>query len=131
MTRAMLLQQIDAVQFAMWELHLYAGIQYIGEQMSAYLSGEDYAGAFNVYAEKCDELITLARNGTPYGLEQDTAASGEEAEEADEPLSLVWIPISIAIGVVVAIIVVKGMKSNLKCSCYGIRSGFAVMSAKT
>lgn len=91
-----------------------AGIQYIGEQMSAYLSGEDYAGAFNVYAEKCDELITLARNGTPYGLEQDTAASGEEAEEADEPLSLVWIPISIAIGVVVAIIVVKGMKSNLK-----------------
>lgn len=91
-----------------------AGIQYIGEQMSTYLSGEDYAGAFNVYAEKCDELITLARNGTPYGLEQDTAASGEEAEEADEPLSLVWIPISIAIGVVVAIIVVKGMKSNLK-----------------
>lgn len=88
-----------------------AGIQYIGEQMSTYLSGEDYAGAFNVYAEKCDELITLARNGTPYGLEQDTAAPGEET---DEPLSLVWIPISIAIGVVVAIIVVKGMKSDLK-----------------
>lgn len=91
-----------------------AGIQYIGEQMTPYLSGEDYVGAFNIYAEKCDEFITLARNGTPYGLEQDTAASGEEAEEADEPLSLVWIPISIAIGVVVAIIVVKGMKSNLK-----------------
>lgn len=91
-----------------------AGIQYIGEQMSTYLSGEDYAGAFNVYAEKCDELITLARNGTPYGLEQDITASGERAEEADEPLSLVWIPISIAIGVVVAIIVVKGMKSDLK-----------------
>lgn len=88
-----------------------AGIQYLGEQMSTYFTNGDYIGAFNVYLENCDELITLARNGTPYGSKQDSSASGEEA---DKPLSIIWIPISIAIGVVVAIIVVKGMKSDLK-----------------
>lgn len=88
-----------------------AGIQYLGEQMSTYFINGDYIGAFNVYLENCDELITMARNGTPYGATQDTAASGEEA---DKPLSIIWIPVSIAIGVVVAIIVVKGMKSDLK-----------------
>lgn len=88
-----------------------AGIQYIGEQMSPYFANDDYIGAFNVYLEKCDELITMAKNGTPYGSTQDTSASDDKA---DKPLSLIWIPISIAIGVVVAIIVVKGMKSDLK-----------------
>lgn len=88
-----------------------AGIQYIGEQMSPYFANDDYIGAFNVYLEKCDELITMAKNGTPYGATQDTATSDDKA---DKPLSLIWIPISIAIGVVVAIIVVKGMKSDLK-----------------
>lgn len=89
-----------------------AGIEYIGEQMSSYFSDGDYAGAFNTYIEKCDELITMARNGTPYGAEDKTDAA--EGEKADKPLSLVWIPVSIAIGVVVALIVVKGMKSDLK-----------------
>lgn len=81
-----------------------AGIEYIGEQMSPYLSSGDYVGAFNVYLEKCDELITMARDGAPYGAKN----------KSDEPLSIIWIPISIAIGVVIALIVVKGMKSDLK-----------------
>lgn len=87
-----------------------SGIEYIGEQMSSYLSNEDYVGAFNIYAEKCDEFITLARNGTPFGA-QDTETS---SDEADKPLSLIWIPVSIVIGVVIALIVVKGMKNDLK-----------------
>lgn len=81
-----------------------AAIEYIGENMAPYLSSGDYFGAFNIYLEKCDELITMARNGAPYGAKN----------KADEPLSIIWIPISIAIGIVLALIVVKSMKSNLK-----------------
>lgn len=81
-----------------------AGIKHIGDEMKSYLSSEDYIGACNVYADKCDELITMARNGEPF----------DSSDLPDEPLSIVWIPISIAIGIAAALIVVKGMKSNLK-----------------
>lgn len=91
-----------------------SGIKHIGEQMMPYLSDEDYAGAFNVYAEKCDEFITLARNGTPFDLGEDSQGSSDSSEEAKKPLSLVWIPVSIVIGIVVAFFVVKGMKNDLK-----------------
>lgn len=91
-----------------------SGIKHIGEQMMPYLSNEDYAGAFNVYAEKCDEFITLARNGTPFDLGEDSQGSSDSSEEPKKPLSLVWIPVSIVIGIVVAFFVVKGMKNNLK-----------------
>lgn len=84
-----------------------AAIEYIGENMAPYLSSGDYFGAFNIYLEKCDELITMARVEGPYG-------SNGSDETGDEPLSIIWIPISIAIGIVLALIVVKSMKSNLK-----------------
>lgn len=86
-----------------------SGIQYIGEQMTSYLSSGDYVGAFNIYAEKCDEFITLARNGEPF--EWGNASSGEKG---DEPLSVIWIPISVVIGVVIALVVVGNMKGKLK-----------------
>lgn len=101
-----------------------SGIEYIGEQMATFFSDEDYFGALNIYIEKCDELITMAKNGTPYGYTPDVPAANDEVEvsqdtattddDADEPLSLIWIPISIAIGVVIGLVVVKGMKSELK-----------------
>lgn len=81
-----------------------SAIEYIGQQMSPYLSSGDYFGAFNVYLEKCDELITMSKNGTPYGAKS----------KSNESLSIVWIPISIAIGVIIAFIVVKKMKNDLK-----------------
>lgn len=66
----------------------------IGEQIASELSVGNYAAAFTRYAELCDDYITLARNG--------------------KPLSLVWIPIAIVIGFVVAKLVVGGMKGKLK-----------------
>ena len=81
-----------------------AGIDYISEQIKPDLSDGNYAAAFGAYATLCDEFITQARNGTPY--DSGTLPRG--------PLSMIWIPLSIGIGVVLALIVVGTMKGQLK-----------------
>lgn len=81
-----------------------AGIEYIGEQISADLSAKNYAAAFQSYATLCDEFITQARTGEPY----------DSGNLPREPLSLIWIPIALAIGFVLAKIIVGSMKGKLK-----------------
>ena len=81
-----------------------AGIQYIGEQIKPDLSDGNFAAAFDKYADLCDEFITQARTGEPF----------DSANLPRKPLSLLWIPGSILIGVVLALIVVGIMKSKLK-----------------
>lgn len=81
-----------------------AGIQYIGDQMGSNLSDGNYAAAFNTYAEQCDIYITQARTDTPY----------DSSSLPRQPLSLIWIPISLVIGFVIALIAVGIMKSKLK-----------------
>ena len=81
-----------------------AGCDYIGEQMKDDLSDGNYFDAFNTYASLCDEFITQAREGSPYDV----------GSLPREPLSFIWIPISIGIGVTLALIIVGVMKSKLK-----------------
>lgn len=81
-----------------------AGIQYIGDQIKSDLSDGNYAAAFDTYAALCDDFISQAKTGEPY----------DNSNLLREPLSLIWIPVSIAIGVVLALIVVSAMKSQLK-----------------
>ena len=81
-----------------------AGIQYVGQQMRPELADGDYAGAFRTFATLCDDFITQARNGKPY--DADTLPK--------EPLSLIWIPVAIVIGFIIAFVIVGGMKKQLK-----------------
>lgn len=81
-----------------------AGIEYIGRQMKSDLSDGNYASAFNTYADLCDEFITQARSGSPY----------DKGSLPRESLSIIWLPISVVIGVVLALIIVGSMKSKLK-----------------
>ena len=81
-----------------------AGIEYIGKQIKSDLSDGNYAAAFDTYANLCDEFITQARNGSPF----------DKGNLPREPLSMIWIPISIVIGVVLALIIVGNMKGKLK-----------------
>ena len=81
-----------------------AGIEYIAGQMKEDLSTGNYADAFDTYARLCDEFITQAKNGTPY----------DNANLPREPLSVIWIPISIAVGVALALLMVGRMKGKLK-----------------
>lgn len=81
-----------------------AGIQYIGEQMKDDLSAEKYAAAFRTYIEKCDEFITQARTDKPF----------DKSSLPRKPLSAIWIPISLIVGILIAVITVSGMKARLK-----------------
>lgn len=82
-----------------------AGISYIGNAIVPYLKEKDYAGAFDVFAEQCDEFLTKARKGTPYDVD----------EMPKEPFK--WdmvLYMSLVAGVVTGFIVVTTMKAKLK-----------------
>lgn len=81
-----------------------AGIQYIGEQIKEYLSAGDFSTAFDKFAGLCDDFITQARTGDPYDLHN----------LPREPLPLIWIPISIAVGACLSSLIVGSMKAKLK-----------------
>lgn len=81
-----------------------AGIEYIGNEIKPDLSDGSYADAFTGYAELCDDFITQANSGEPY----------DEGKLPRKPLSLIWIPVSLLIGFLIAKIVVGNMKSKLK-----------------
>lgn len=81
-----------------------AGIEYIGEQMKDDLSDGNFAEAFNTYAELCDDFITQARTGAPYDI----------GNLPREPLSLIWIPISLAVGICLSFLIIGTMKAKLK-----------------
>lgn len=81
-----------------------AGINYIGKQITTKLSEGNYVAAFENYAELCDDFITQARSEKPF----------DNSNLPREPLSLIWIPISLLIGFVIAKIIVGNMKNELK-----------------
>lgn len=81
-----------------------AGIEYIGKQIKGELSDGNFAGAFDKFADLCDEFITQARTGEPYDVKN----------LPKEPLSLIWIPIAIVAGFILSIIIVGRMKAKLK-----------------
>ena len=85
-----------------------AGYDYIEDLVIPYLSSGDYAQAFLVYAQICDELFGLAQYDTPYDY-----GDGYYAPASD-PLSVKWIGICIVLGLVVSIIIVLAIASKNK-----------------
>ena len=80
------------------------GIEYIGKQIKGELSDGNFAGAFDKFADLCDDFITQARTGSPY----------DSYNLPKEPLSLMWIPVAIIIGFMLSFITVGKMKGKLK-----------------
>lgn len=81
-----------------------AGIQYVGDQMLESLSDGDYAQAFRTYAACCDDLIDQARTGHPF----------DKDDVPRKPMSPVVPLVCIVIGGVLGVVVVNGMKAQLK-----------------
>lgn len=79
-----------------------AGLNYMSNEFLPYLSSGDYRKAFLTFAELCDDLLTQARNGSPYGSNNILASNTNR------------ILISLGIGVVFAFIITGIMKSKLK-----------------
>ena len=46
-----------------------AGIEYIGDQIVPYMSADDFAGAFNAFAEQCSTFMAQAATGDPYDVQ--------------------------------------------------------------
>lgn len=82
-----------------------AGIEYLGNQFVPSLSDDDYVGAFEIYADQCDEFITQAKTGDPY----DTHNLPKEPFDF-----LMNFGICFVIGLVIAAIATAIMKGQLK-----------------
>lgn len=80
------------------------GLDYLKEKVQPKLKDEDFAGAFYEFADQCQLFLEQADTGEPY----------DASTLPTEPLSMKWIPISIAIGFVLALLCTMGMKSQLK-----------------
>lgn len=81
------------------------GIDYIGNEIKPYLKDEKYSKAFETYTDLCDKFITQAKTGKPY----------DKKNLPKKPFEIVLeILISVGIGIAIAFIVGKIMKSQLK-----------------
>jgi len=83
-----------------------AGIEFLGKQLiSDGLSDDNYAKAFDKFADWCDKFFARAETGKPYDV-------GSLPKTSADYISLVFI--SFALGTVIAWFVTKGMKKQLK-----------------
>lgn len=82
-----------------------AGSEYMAEEIQPYLSDGEYAEAFRVFAEQCDDYIRQARTGEPYDVDN----------IPDVPFShLGTIIIGLMTGFVIALIVTGIMRLGLR-----------------
>lgn len=78
------------------------GIDCLADRFLSDLGNGYYADAFAVFAEGCDEYITMARNGKPFDI-------GAEPFDASGAMM-----IAVVIGLIAAFIVTASMKGQLK-----------------
>ena len=81
-----------------------AGQEYMADKFTPILSDGDFNGAFNKFAELCDQFITQAKTDKPF----------DSGNLPKSPMPLYWIPLSLAIGLVISLIITGTMKSSLK-----------------
>ena len=82
-----------------------AGLDYISDQFLPYLSDGEYLDAFETYADLCDEFLTQAKTGNAY--------DGDHMPKGAYP----WLKnllIALGSGVVIALLIVEGMRRSLK-----------------
>lgn len=82
-----------------------AGQDYIADRVQEELHDGNYADACRLFATLCDDFITQARTGDPY----------DDHNLPKEPYPvLIWMGISLVVGLVVALIITAIMSSKLK-----------------
>lgn len=81
-----------------------AGMDYMEEEFLPYLSDGDYAGAFQSFADLCDEFLTEAREGKPF----------DTGHMPYRPLGIMSIGVSFLAGLILALIIAGIMRGKLK-----------------
>lgn len=84
-------------------------LEKITDSIVPYLSKEDYVGAFDLYADMCDEMISEWRSDS---------GDSENSDGGIIPLPPLFIPICLVVGLVAALIAVSVMKAKLKSVSY-------------
>ncbi len=82
-----------------------AGLDYLTEAFVPYLSQGDYSKAFQIFAGICDDLITQAKNGDPYDIDDLPKVPFQAVKS---------LLISLCIGLAAALLVTGIMRSQLK-----------------
>ncbi|MCI6553856.1 MAG: TPM domain-containing protein [Lachnospiraceae bacterium] len=82
-----------------------AGQKYLAEQFLEYLTDGDYANAFDIFADQCDDFITQAKTGQPYD-------SGSLPKKPFLILSNLLI--ALGGGIILAFLITGSMKSRMK-----------------
>ena len=80
-----------------------AGLDYMSNKFLAPLSAGDYALAFNTYADLVDEFVTQAKTDKPY----------DSDNLPKDPPSLLWMPASGLLGLVLAWLVTAYLRGQL------------------
>lgn len=100
----------------------------IGEDIKDDLSAEEYYGAFITYANLCDKYIdegvsaeaeqpaeAVSEVSEPIAAEPESSDEYEEASSSKiSPLPLIYLPICLVIGIIIALVVVGSMKASMK-----------------
>ena len=81
-----------------------AGQSYMTDSFVYYLSDGDYYLGFMEFGDLCDDFLEQAQTGEPYDVNN----------MPKEPFSIMWVLISLFIGLIVALIVTASMKSGMK-----------------
>lgn len=82
-----------------------AGLDYISDRFVPYLSDGEYAEAFDIFAQLCDEFITQAKTDKPY----------DSNNLPKRPFRFgLNIVLSLVVGLVIAYIATASMKKDLK-----------------
>lgn len=82
------------------------GISYIGGEIVPELSTGDYAGAFEHFADVCDEMLTQAETGKPYDVNNKV--------DEEHGFNFVGGITSLFMGILTALFPTLAMKNNLK-----------------
>ncbi len=81
-----------------------SGQEYLVDQFKPYLSDGNYAKAFQIFVEECDDFLTQAANGEPYG----------KGNMPYIPLSWFHIVIALGVGLLIGGITVGVMAGSMK-----------------
>ena len=85
-----------------------AGIQYIGRQMKSDLASENYAAAFRIFIDQCDQFISQARTGMPF----------DKSSLPKEKMPSAWALISLGGGAAVGLGVFAALRGKMKSVRY-------------
>ena len=81
-----------------------AGLKYMSRNFLPQLKENKYYEAFDTFADLSDKFLTQAKTDKPY----------DKGNLPREPISLLWIPIAIGLGILIVKFIVQSMADKLK-----------------